>query len=210
MSEHDDTTPGVDDAEALGATTAQDHTHADHTASSEQADDTATALDRKLTRENASLRKRLREIEAKEAERAQAELSTTERLNMQLAETTKALEERDARIRGLALQTQISNAAQRFGIIDTDAAGKLVDVSALEYDADTNAWIGVDDALRSLATDRPWLTSNGQAPASGANPTNPPRRRATLTVEQLKAMTPEEVAAIPEDELNAALAGVRR
>lgn len=204
MIEDDAETLGVSDANALGAT--PEETSGDDTDSPALTDEPTATHERKLTRENASLRRRLREIEAKETERAQADLSETERLTMQLAETTQHLAERETRIRTLALSGQIATAAQRFGIIDTDAATKLVDTTSIEYDDDAAQWVGVDDALRALALDRPWLTQTGQPVASSANPTNPTRRRSTLTVEQLRVMSQSEIDALSQDEINAALA----
>ena len=206
------------DAEALGATD-DDALGATATASDDDGSETAAPVDavdpspvdaheRKLTSENRGLRKRLRELEAKEAERATAEMTDTERLTMQLADKTKALQDRDDRIRSLALSTQIAASASKFGIVDTDAATKLVDVTDLEYDDETARWVGVDDALRSLAQDRPWLTA-GQSNATGTNPTNPPRRRSTLTADDLRKMTDVEIDALSEDEINAALTNGR-
>jgi hypothetical protein len=208
MQEHDDAALGADDDDALGASPGDTLADSTEPAAPEAASEQADPHERKLTSENRGLRKRLRELEAKEAEREQATLTDTERLQVQLAQTTASLEERDTRIRGLALSTQIAAGSAKFGITDTDAAEKLVDQSAIEYDEDSARWVGVDDALRALAQDRPWITQAGTTP-SGTNPTNPPRRRTTLTSDDLRRMSTAEINALSEDEINAALTNGR-
>ena len=191
-------------ANAPEATPAEDSANTDSPESSDQA--TSAALDRKLAKENQSLRKRLRELESAQKERDEAELSEQERLQKRMVELEQQNTAMSERTRSVALRAEITVAAAKFGIVDADAAARLIDSSALEYD-DTDGWIGVDEALRSLTHDRPWLVSTATPNGVTANPTNPPRRRSSLTMEQLKGMSRAEIAAFSEEEVNAVMTG---
>lgn len=210
MSEHDTDALAALDDDAQGATTTDptDQVEPVDTDSLEPSDDPtpASPQDRKLTNENRSLRKRLRETEARLKEREAADLSEAERLKLQLAEATETLNQREQRIRDLALATAVNGVAARLGITDADAALKLMDQSDLDWDDDAAAWVGVDDALRALAQEKPYLVAAHVASAAGTTP-NAPRRRSTLTVDQLKGMTQAEIDALPQDELMAVLQG---
>lgn len=204
ITHSDDETPEVYVSHAPEATPAEDSATPDSPEPSEQA--TSTALDRKLAKENQSLRKRLRDLEAEQKARADAELSETERLQQRVNELTAQHEAMTRQSRDIALRADIAAAASKFGIVDVDAAARLLDASALEYD-DTDGWIGVEDALRALTHERPWLVSTAPPVSGGANPTNPPRRRSSLTLDALKGMTDREIAALPPDEVDAVLSG---
>src|ERR1035437_9034063 len=137
-----------------------------------QAPDAHNAEMRKRNRENQGLRRRNKELEAEKQARIDADLTEGEKL----ANRIKELEaERDAdrkRARDASLRSDVMAAASRLGIIDPDAAFKLVDHSGLEYDADESRWDGVDKALRDLLADRPYLLASAAPATGGANPSN--------------------------------------
>lgn len=209
MSDTDTDALGASSDDAQGATIADTdpvEAPADAQVASDDTDHPLpSAHDRKLTRENAALRKRLRDAEAQLKAREEAEMSEAELLKAKLAEATEKASESESRIRNLALTSTVSQAASRFGITDADAALKLMDHTHVEWDDTQGEWIGVDDALRALAHDKPYLVATN-AVAAGSTP-NAPRRRSTLTVEQLKGMTQAEIDAIPEEDIFAALQG---
>jgi hypothetical protein len=207
-NDSDDLTPEVTDAHAPEATHTEPLTGEAPTDSPEESsDEQATSpLDRKLRSENQSLRKRLRDLEAAQKAREEAELSEQERAQRRMIELEEQVKTTTQRARDAALRAEINAAATKFGIVDVDAASRLLDTNALEYD-DTDGWVGVDDALRTLTQDRPWLVqTNTHTPGATANPTNPPRRRSTLTKEALSKMSKAEVDALPWDDVLAALA----
>lgn len=164
-----------------------------------------SAQDRKLTRENASLRKRLREIEAQVKAREEAELSEQERSQRRMVELEHELDAQRAALRDTRLRAAISAESTALGIVDTDAAARLLDTSALDYDED-RGWEGVGDALRDLTHERPWLVSQQSQPAADANPANPARRRTRISRESLARMTQAEIDALPWEDVQAALA----
>ena len=186
-------------------------TGADDDANGQVPDGDAEALKAELARvrrEAAGYRRKARDLEAAEQARADAELSEAERANKRAAELEAELAKRDARIREAALRESVSNAANRLGIVDPDAASRLIDHASLEYDDESGRWSGVDEALAALVRERPWLVATGRDGGQGnGNPSNPPRRRTSLTIADLKGMTPAEVAEIPREELHRILSG---
>lgn len=165
------------------------------------------ALDRKLTKENASLRKRLREVEASLKERELAEMSEQERQAKRLEELQERYTATEQRLRESALHLSVSAAATRLNIVDPDAAVKLIDTSTLDYDEDNNRWDGIEDALSVLVEERPWLVKPA-APAQTpkeSSPANPARRRTRLTRDALAKMTDAEISALPWEDVHAAL-----
>lgn len=166
----------------------------------------ADPRERKLSRENQSLRKRLRDIEAQLKQREEAELSEQERANRRMMELQTELDATRDRVREASLKATIAQEASKHGIVDADAAARLLDTTALEYDEDSGKWVGIPDALRDLALERPWLVQTGSVPAKDANPANPARRRSRVTREQLARMTQSEIDALPWEDVQAALA----
>lgn len=204
----DDSAPEADETHAPEAnlTTPAETPEVETDSPEESASEQATSpLDRKLRSENQSLRKRLREIEAAMKEREEADLSETEKAKRRVIELEEQMSVTQQRARDAALRADITAAASKFGIVDVDAAARLLNRDDIEYD-DADGWVGVEDALRALTHDRPWLVSTQPTPGTGANPTNPPRRRNKLTREALKSMSTAEIAALPWDEVEAALA----
>lgn len=198
----DATVASEDEATVAAPVTEQDGDGAEGQGPDATHDD--SALDRKLTRENASLRKRLREIEAQVKAREEAEMTEQERSQRRMVEIEQELEANRAALRETRLRAAIAAEAPKLGIVDVDAATRLLDTSALDYEADTG-WEGVGDALRDLTHERPWLVSTTTAPAADANTANPARRRSRLTVEQMRSMTQAEIDALPWEDVQAAL-----
>lgn len=183
----------------------QEHVAGEPDEQGSEARSEASAQDQKLAREAAKWRKRTRDLEAQLKEREEAELSEQERAMKRLAEMETELEASRASLRDTRLRAAIAAEAPRLGIVDADAASRLLDTSLLDYDPEAG-WEGVADALRTLAQERPWLVSTSTPAGSEANPANPARRRSRLTAEQLKSMSEAEIAALPWDDVRAALA----
>ena len=167
-----------------------------------------SAQDRKLTRENASLRKRLREVESVLKEKEEAELSEQERQARRLAEMEEKFGAAEQKLRESSLNLAVSSVASRLNVVDPEAAVKLIDTSALEYDPDKNRWDGIEEAMTDLIEDRPWLVKQEQKPAAPkeTSPANPARRRTRLTREAMSKMTQAEIDALPWEDVQAALA----
>lgn len=122
--------------------------------------------------EAAKYRKRLRELEAKQQQREEAELSESERQAKRLAELEQAVLERDEQTRRLALESAVAMRSNALGIVDAEVAVKLLDPGSLDFDdAGRPDPESLDQALRSLIKSKPYLKT--QPPA--ASPANPAR-----------------------------------
>ena len=98
--------------------------------------------------------------------------------------------------------------AARLGIVDVDAASRLLDTSALDYDESGNP-TNADALLAAMLEQRPWLRGAQMTPAAPTSPAHPfrpsaglpaaPARSATqgganggLTREIIERLTPRE------------------
>src|SRR5262249_55574774 len=136
---------------------------------------------REIKRENAALRKRLKEIDDAAAAADLAKLGDVEKANRQLQAVQKQADAYRAKLAGMAVQIE----AQKLGIVDPEVAATLIS-GKLEFDADgtpTNA----ADLLKDLAKAKPYLVSQaggagqGQQQPAGPNAggaTNPSRSAA--------------------------------
>lgn len=122
--------------------------------------------------EAAKYRKRLRELEAQQQQREEAELSEAERQAKRLVELEQAVAERDEQTRRLALESAVAMRSNALGIVDAEVAVKLLDPAALDFDdAGRPEPESLDQALRRLIKSKPYLKT--QPPA--ASPANPAR-----------------------------------
>lgn len=123
--------------------------------------------------------------------------------NTALRDSLAAAEDRarTAEERALLLQTrlEVERCARREGIVDEDAAFRLLDTGRVELDGSGRP-VNVEALIKELVTERPWLIGGpGGAPApheTSASPANPPRdgtRR--MTHDDLRRMTPEQINA---------------
>jgi hypothetical protein len=139
---------------------------------------------KRLRAEAAEYRKRLRELEQTVKQHEEAKLSETERLQKRLAELEReqAAWQRERQERTLKYETML--AASRLGIVDPEAAYRLLDLSKVEFDDDGNP-TNLDKALQELLKAKPYLA--GHATAGAGSPTNPAtgQQRGVFTADQL-------------------------
>jgi len=135
---------------------------------------------RKLRRENQSLRKRLHEVEAVEQQRQEAEMTELEKLKKQLGDYQQKEAQWASEKRALSARQAVQSEAAKLGIIDPDAAFRLLDTEALGDDLS-----GVGVALQELLKAKPYL--KGVPPmVSPTNPANPMRQPQMFTRSQLR------------------------
>lgn len=159
---------------------------------------------KQLRAEAASTRVKLRELETRFKAEEDAKLSELEREKKARTELESKLQALENERKQSALRFSVTSTAQKLGIVDTDAAMKLMDADKLTYN-ETGEPVNVEAALRELVKARPWLVS----PASTASATNPQRGgKSTITKAQLAAMTPEQINA-NWDAVQALLAGTQ-
>jgi|YelNatPaOPRAMG01_1025707.scaffolds.fasta_scaffold03111_8 hypothetical protein len=146
----------------------------------------AQATIRKLRGTEKLAKQYARELEQLRAQIQQHEsekLSETERLQRQVAELERraAQAERERQERTLRYETML--AAGRLGIVDPDAAWRLIDPAALEYDEDGSP-TNVEAVLRDLIRKRPYLAGGSAGQIGATSParadTNPTFSRAQL------------------------------
>jgi hypothetical protein len=165
-------TPEVPEPE-MGTQQDQGETPAPQAATA--ADDDTQALSDALKAARAEAikyRTRLREVEAEQQAKHDADLSDTERAIKRAAELEAQLEQQNQQTRRLALESAVALRSNAMGIVDAEAAVKLIDTAALDFDdygrPDSES---LDQALKRLIKSKPYLKT--QPPA--ASPANPAR-----------------------------------
>lgn len=130
---------------------------------------------------------RLAEYEAAQRAAEEAQLTELEKANRRLAEYQTQEAQWQMERQQWRLQQAVQTHAARLGIIDLDAAAKLLDTSELEYDEQSGAPTNVEALLTAMLDRRPWLRGTQQqtqatpaAPNVGA--TNPARPSGPLTI----------------------------
>jgi len=130
---------------------------------------------RKLRAEAAEYRRKLRELERDLRKRDEEKLSETERMRVRLSELERELTQRELALREHTLRYETMLRARDLGIIDPDAAYRLLDLSEVEYD-ESGRPTNIERLLRELIRKRPYLAGNS---ASATNPS-----RTTISLEE--------------------------
>ncbi len=135
---------------------------------------------KKLRGEAAEYRKKLRELEQVVKQHNDEKLSETERLQQRLAELEREQAQYQAERQERTVKYEIMLAANKLGIVDADAAYKLVDLAQVEY-AEDGTPKNLDKVLANLVKARPYL-----AGAPSVSATNPARTSVQVETEQDK------------------------
>jgi hypothetical protein len=123
------------------------------------------------------------EADARQSERDahKAKLDEIETSNLTEAEkvkaSAKASEDRanaaEARAKETSLRLEIERASRKLGLVDEDAAYRLLDHGAIKFDADGKP-TNVGTLIEQLAKDKPYLVGQGdQGAAGGSSPARP-------------------------------------
>lgn len=139
------------------------------------------------------------EYEAKLEEQRLAELSEKERaeelakkFETELNELKSQLEAKENAIREQAIKNEFIKVASSANIIDIDAAIALSDLSAVTI-GDDGAVVGVDDVIKTLVENKPYLVSKKQTqPIGQATNGSTNGQQADKTAEQLLAEAAEK------------------
>jgi len=129
---------------------------------------------RRLRAEAAEYRRKLRELERELKQRDEEKMTETERMRLRLSELEKELTQRELLIREHTLRYETMLRARELGIIDPDAAYRLLDLAEVEYD-ESGRPANIERLLRELVRKRPFLVGNS---ASATNPS-----RTTISLE---------------------------
>lgn len=158
---------------------------------------------KQLRAEAASYRKRLADLEAKAKQDEDAKLSEADQLKKKLAELEAAAAQ-SAKVRQeQTTRYEVMLAASKLGIVDPDAAYRLLDQSTLEYGED-GAPKNIEAALKAMVGGKPWLVGGTGSGGSAANPNATKTGR--LSMEDIKRMPQDEINR-RWDEVSAVLSG---
>lgn len=124
--------------------------------------------DKVRKREAAKAKKRIAELEKAEKERADADKTESEKAAERADAAEQAKAKSDAELRKLRVTTAVMTAAGTKGIGDTDAAARLLDADAIEYD-DDGAPTNIDTLLDELLEGKPYLKTTPAKPKGDAD-----------------------------------------
>ncbi|MCC6727894.1 MAG: hypothetical protein IT208_00985 [Chthonomonadales bacterium] len=94
----------------------------------------------------------------------------------------------------LLTRLEVERHARRLGLVDEEAAWRLLDAAAVERDA-AGRPTNVEALLREMARARPWLAA-AEPPGGGVSAANPAGGRGVrLSRDEIRRMTPEQINA---------------
>lgn len=117
------------------------------------------------------------------------QLSETEKITKRATDAEAKAQAAEAKVKELSTRGEIERQARKLGIVDDDAAYRLLDASKLEYD-DAGQPTNAEALLKDLVKAKPYLVQG----TGGGNATNPARgQSAALTREDIAKMSPAEI-----------------
>lgn len=134
---------------------------ADDDSSSDDGEVLSPEAARKLRSEAKTLRDRLKTAEGELSKRKDSELSEQERLQKAHGELETRIGDLETDNRTLRVQV----AASKLGILDPDAAAKLIDWETVNDPTDRKQ---VEKALKALVSEKPWLSGTSEGIDGGA------------------------------------------
>lgn len=150
------------------------------------------ALDalKKTRAEAAAHRTENNTLKAKMTEYERAQLTKEEQLTAKVADLEREKAELTRQHQERTIHYEVQSHAAKLGIVDPEAAVKLLDWSQLEYD-DDGMPKNAQKLLQELVKAKPYLAS-----AYSGSPANPPRSNPnqTFTNSQIARMSPEDYA----------------
>ena len=125
---------------------------------------------KRVRREAAAYRTKLRQSEDAKAAEERAKLGDAERLEKEVGDLKKSLEEAQAKAQKYLLDNAITTAAQKAGFRDPSDALRFVEPGTLEVQEDGTIE-GLDRAIQAVVKAKPYLLRDKPAPSVGT--TNP-------------------------------------
>lgn len=126
----------------------------------------------RLKAEAAEYRKRLRELESKVKADEDAKMTEQERLQKRLAELERKETEYQMALQARTLEYEVKLHAARLGVVDPEAAYRLLDLKQIEFDEDGKP-VNLEKVMKDLIAKKTYLV--GQQ--SAVSPTNPAQGR---------------------------------
>jgi hypothetical protein len=145
-----------------------------------------------LRSESADYRTKLRAAEEKLTKLENAQLSETERAKKEATDAQTKAQQLEKDLKDSRVRAEIAVQAPGLKIVDADAAHKLLDGGAIQFD-DQGKPTNVKTLLEVLVKDKPFLI---QQAGTTTPPNNPARDGSnTLTKEAIEKMSPQEINA---------------
>jgi hypothetical protein len=116
----------------------------------------ALSSEREKSKGVAAQLKKLADLEAAEQKRREAELNEAQKAQAQLAELEKKLNEANLNLVTERLRNAVQSEAAKMGFLNPEDAYQLADLAEVET-TDDGKVTGVEDALKKLVKDRPYL-----------------------------------------------------
>lgn len=146
----------------------------------------------RLRAENAAHRTKLRELEEKVKTFETERLSEAEKLQKRAEEAEKRAQEAERRVRERTIRAEVRLAAVAAGIVDPEAAYRLLDLDQVALNDDGEP-TNIDKLVAQLLKDKPYLGGRSAQSGPAGNPGS--GRPAVLTMDEIRRMTPEQINA---------------
>lgn len=118
-------------------------------------------------KEAANYRTKARDAEAKVKSHEDAQLSELERAKREAQEAAQREREAREELKAIRTRTEIERAAAKLGIVDADAAARLLDQGTLDFD-ERGALKNAEAVLRDLVKEKPYLLQPTRRPGADA------------------------------------------
>ena len=156
-----------------------------------------TAL-KKTNSESAGHRLKAKELDELKAQIEAEKLSETEKLQKKISDLQSQHDTLTRQQQERIVSYEVRLQAASMGVVDPDAAARLLDWSEIDYD-DNGSPTNVEDLLKKLLKSKPYLAGKQSASSTSGGATNPPRSQSTapqaLSHEVIAKMTREEYLA---------------
>lgn len=149
---------------------------------------------KQLRQEAAGYRKKAAEAEAELEKRKAAELSETDRARKEAADAQAKLQANEAKLKTARVKAAVGILAASLKIVDADAAHRLLDQAAIQFDDDGEP-TNVKALLDQLVRDKPYLIEKGGPTTPPNNPSRPDATQKTASRAAFDAMPLAQQAA---------------
>ncbi len=113
-----------------------------------------------------ALKKQVDDLAAQLKARDDEKLSETEKLTKKVADLEAAVAARDTERKALLIRSEVERQARLLGIVDEDAAYRLLDLAAVELDADGKPQ-NIEKLLKALLEAKPYLKATTETTRPG-------------------------------------------
>lgn len=144
-----------------------------------------------LRQEAARYRTELQGVKSKLTEFETAQLSELDKAKKQATDAQTTITELQTKLRNTSIRSEVAMQAAALKIVDADAAYRLLDADEIKFN-DAGEPTNIKGLLGQLVKDKPYLLAQNSVTNP---PNNPSRSGATLTLDDIRKMTPAEIIA---------------